>query len=267
MKSSLVRPVGVVLCSLLFSGCLAPGTIKPIAADNAQNIANFKANLAPLLADYAKLVAAMGRLEKLERQGNVSLVLNQYVNAGTGLPDAAALDAEVAKLTALLASTKAAMNDEAFASFQRDLAVRNPVTGDVVVGTVSRQKALDVIQASFNLKRSGLPLEAQQAAEELTLGEFQLVADWTQSMQDTLAALDLYIALLNQHAELAMNHAKTFSAFADSKAQFTAILDSTLSNPAVQTSILDLVLQNTKDPKRQAAAKVFLAGIADAVAK
>jgi hypothetical protein len=256
------EPRGFTIASLLLAclsgGCLSPGTIKPIANDNLQNVQYWRANSQVLHREYKQLVAAMGKLELIHRLETVSLALNEFTDPVSGAVKTNDLAKKVTELTDLVTANQKVMSNDEWAAFKERIALENPVIGDIAAEFIPRGEVESIIPVAFATWQSKLPSRTKVEAAEPYLSRFYLAKNWKRSLADTMEATDKYLQLLDRQGELAEGHAKAFVTFSDSKAHFAETVGRMLSDTELQTSIGQLVQQNTNDPKRRAAAETLL---------
>ena len=242
----------------LLGGCLSPGTIKPLADQNLQNIQNLVANNAILYESYGKLIKSTGKVELQRRLALVSLRLSEFTSP-SGVPDSSKLTTEVGKLQPLVDHNKGIMTTEDFEKFRRTIATEKPIIGDIAAGFISQEYVEKVIPANYHLFHNQvLNEQIKVASAEPFLREFFYVKSWQQALDDTLSAVGKFLSIVREQESIAESQAHAFKAFSQSNANFADIAIGITSNTDIQTSIVDLIAMTTKDPNRKAEAEKLL---------
>lgn len=239
---------------LMLSGCLTPATLKPVAAQNEQNIKNYNANVSAMISALKREAEFHRDLEIQRSRNDIKLVLMRVVAGHSNISEQEINDPDFAPRKALenkIKMARAFRADLQKSSSDQDrinsmIISSYPVVGEIVTGNrgfdipriirdAAEVKALVVRSQADNVDKAAI-----RKQKNSILDAYQLVQSKIRLSAAYEEALDKYSSLVLEQGKAAKAHADSISAYAESSPDYATIPEA-LSDKGLQDQILSLI--------------------------
>jgi hypothetical protein len=262
-------PFWVIAPVVLWSGCLSPKTIEPVARQNEENIAHYTANVAKVTAALIQEDAILRQVmlqQAQERMAEAFVPLRQSIL----VTDATATDVSRTWVVAVQTNAndlKALLADVSDEPARAALAAQYPLVYDIAAETpgFSAQRvikdSLDLDALNGRINNAATP----EIARVYLLKRAQLLSAYAPVQRQSRLnetyrqALEEFVVTLDRQAGIAGSHAKAFVGYSQARPAFDSLVG-VAQNADLRQSVLALVAKN----KGQAASDELKANLGKA---
>jgi hypothetical protein len=242
------------------TGCLSPATIRPVANQNSNNIANYNANVVAINNALRREASFHGDLEIQIARNKLARDLIQLPKKWLGPPseptshDLAdpskepyiSLKTSVEKARVYRAEISKVLENEE--SINTAMATKYPLVAHIVMDTPGFS-VIRVLEDAFTLKKLNSQIinvidpeihEGLMGKRNRLLDSYMPVQIRIDLVQTYLYALEEYLSIVTEQGQVAASHANSISAYAQAKPQVTT-LASALRDQELRVGVLELV--------------------------
>lgn len=254
IRHSLLLFLITILC-----GCLSPETLRPIADQNAQNVAHYNANVSSISKALKREAAFHGAIQIQVVRNQLSRHLIRLPQLWMGLPDPTQQDlADPSKhpydyVAQAVIKARAYRNTIAHVQQNQEettaaLAAKYPLVADIVIETPGFNM-MRVISDAFALKRINAQISNETDADVVSalmkkrnrlLDPYLSVRTQRELTQTYQQTLDAHLSVIAEQARIAASHADSISAYAQATLRASTVAGA-FQDPELRGDVLELI--------------------------
>ena len=255
----------LILVLATVSGCLGPATIRHVAEDNSQNIANYNINVAAVANALRREAALHGEVQIQLARNKLAGELIQLPQKWLGVPKPTSLDLadpnkepykslkkSVEEASQFLTKISDTLGDKEAITVA--VASNYPLAADIALDSPGFS-VVRVLDDAFALKELNTQIIAETNPEIRTglihkrnslLGPYVSVRIEANLVQTYIEALEEYLSIVIEQGQVAASHANAIAAYAQAKPQIST-LASTLQDQELRGAVLEYVKEKKSE--------------------